>query len=80
MIDSVLTAQRRSQAFHEIHSGIDGVLYPSSLTGRPCVALHERAERGIAESATLRLHRALDDEALHGALVAAARAIGHTVV
>ena len=80
MTDSVMTAQRWSRGFHETWPEIDGVVYPSSLTGRPCVALYERAESGITASCVLRLHRALDDEALHGALVVAAETIGYTIV
>ncbi len=80
MCDSVLTAQRWSRAFHESYKEIDGILYPSSLTGRPCTALYERAERTLADTSTLRLHRALADEALHGALVVAAETIGYSIV
>ena len=80
MSDSVLTAQRWSQAFHDTYPGIDGLLYPSSLTGRPCVALYERAAPAVGGSSTLRLHRALADAALHGAVIAAAETIGYAVV
>ena len=78
--DSVSTSQRRSRAFHDAYPGIQGVLYPSSLTGRPCVALYERAREDVGGGSTLRLHRALDDRALHDALVAAADTIGYAIV
>lgn len=78
--DTVLVAQRWSRAFHEAYPGIDGVRCPSSLTGRPCVALYERAEPSLAEAAELLFHRALADPALQDVVRRLADEIGYAIV
>ena len=77
--DTVSTAQRWSSAFHEVHTEIVGVRYPSSLTGRPCVALYERAEATLQTSTELLFHRALSDPALHDVVRQVADDIGCAV-
>jgi len=78
--DSVLTAQRWSRAFHALHPAIAGVYYRSSLTGRPCVALYERAESALADHTPVSLHRSLDDPLLHHAILSIADEIGYSIV
>ena len=78
--DSVLVAQRWSRAFHDAYPDLAGVRYPSSLTGRPCIALYERAEPSIAGSAELLLHRALADASLQDVVRRIADEIGYSVV
>ena len=78
--DTVLVAQRWSRAFHAAYPGIDGVRYPSSLTGRPCIALYERAEPALAERAELRFNRALADPALQEVIRRVADQIGYAIV
>lgn len=77
--DTVSTAQRWSRAFHEVHTDVVGVRYPSSLTGRPCLALYERAEATLRESTELLFHRALADPALHDVVRQVADDIGYAI-
>lgn len=78
--DTVLVAQRWSRAFHDAYPGIGGVRYPSSLTGRPCVALYERVEPALAEAAELLFHRALADPALQDVVRRVADEIGYATI
>jgi RES domain len=56
-------AQRWSRAFYEAYPGIDGLFYPSSMSGsRPALAFYERALDALPR--TPELHRPLLDPAL----------------
>ena len=80
MTDSVSVSQRWARAFHEAYPAPLGVHYRSSPTGRPCVALNERAAATIARSSALRLHRALSDPTFLPVVKAVAIEIGYDVL
>lgn len=80
MTDSVLVSRRWARAFHATWPTLLGIRYRSSLTGRICVALNERATETIASSSTLRLHRALADPTFLPVIKAAATEIGYDVL
>ena len=78
--DSVLTAQRWSTAFHELYPSIQGVIYRSSLTGRFCVALYERAEGAFEDGAKVAIHRSLADPLMHRTILSVADEIGYALI
>ena len=80
MTDSVLVSRLWAHAFHATWPDLPGIRYRSSLTGRPCVALNERAAESIADGGTLRLHRALADPTLLPVIKSAAAEIGYDVL
>ena len=80
LTDSVRVTQRWSIVFHKIYPTVDGVGYRSSLTGRRCVALYERAEDTLGGGARVELHRAPADATMHRAIVTVADEIGYSLI
>ena len=80
MTDSVLVSRAWARAFHTTWPALLGIRYRSSLTGRPCVALNERADESVARAGTLRLHRALADPTFLPVIKSAAAEIGYDVL
>ena len=73
-------AQNWSRGFHDAYPAIQGVYYRSSLTGRPAIALYERARSAGVFPQAPRFHRALGDPALLGALRNVVEEIGYTLL
>ena len=61
-------AQNWSRGFYDAYPAIQGIYYRSSLTGRPAIALYERARSAGVFPRAPRFHRALGDPALLDAL------------
>ena len=72
--------QRWSTAFHELYPDVEGVAYRSSLTGRLCIALYERAESAVDDGARVLIHRALADPLLHRTVLSVADEIGYAII
>lgn len=67
-----------SREIYRQYTKIEGIWYPSSLLGKPCVALYERARPGVPSVPSF--HRALNDLAIRTVIRSAARAIRYVVV
>lgn len=73
-------AQNWSRGFYDSYPAIQGVYYRSSLTGRPAIALYERAQSAGAFPRAPKFHRALGDPALLDALRIVVEEIGYTLL
>jgi hypothetical protein len=72
-------AQRWSRRIYEAFPALDGIHYPSSMSGgESAVALFERAEDAVAPSPSF--HRALVDPTILPYLRAAVRRVGYAMV
>ena len=73
-------SQNWSRGFYDGYPGIEGVLYPSSLTNQTVYALYERVLEVASPFPRLPIvHRALGDPTLHTALKNACRSIGYVI-
>ena len=73
-------AQNWSRGFHDSYQEMQGIYYRSSLTGRPAIALYERARSAGVFPRAPRIHRALSDPALLDALRNVVEEIGYTLL
>ena len=73
-------AQNWSRGFYDAYPAIQGVYYRSSLTGRPSIALYERARSAGIFPRAPRFHRALADPALLDAMRNVVEEIGYTLL
>lgn len=71
-------ARAWSRAIYDQYPDIEGISYPSSLIGSPCVALYERSRSAVP--VTPAFHRALNDPALRVPIKDAAKAINYIVL
>ena len=73
-------AQNWSRGFYDSYPEIQGVYYRSSLTGRPSIALYERARSAGIFPRAPSFHRALADPPLLDALRNVVEEIGYTLL
>lgn len=71
-------ARAWSREIYSQYPAIEGIWYPSSLIGTPCVALYERAQSAVP--ATPSFNRALNDLSIRVAINNAASEINYVVV
>ena len=73
-------AQNWSRGFYDAYPAIQGIYYRSSLTGRPSIALYERARSADIFPRAPSFHRALADPPLLDALRNVVEEIGYTLL
>lgn len=82
-IDDKIRTQEWARALRTVHDEADGILYASSVTGKPCMALFDPPAGdaiGPAGGGDLRFSHPLDNPALDTLLLTAATQIGYLLL